>query len=213
MCTRRMPFGKATLRAVRVTSWISSATSPAAGWRVSHPTCRHRNRASVGTSRAGGPSRRSSATRPAQDAKTVRMADRISAAAGLIKSVVTLFLGAFRITRTTFGLAPLLQSEVNPIDYLPDGPDTPYIRIPHCQLCLALPLDMMWLHIAPVLPPFPPLERSRTPLRCWMGRGSRPCAVPSEPEARRSLQICSETYIGIIAHTTCYWLAADLASA
>ena len=85
--------------------------SPAARWRVSHSTCRHRNRASAGTSRAGGCSRRSSATRPAQDARTVRTADRISAAAGFMESVVTLFVGTLRITRTTLGLAPLVQSE------------------------------------------------------------------------------------------------------
>jgi hypothetical protein len=99
------------LRAVRVRSRISSAISPAAGCRVSHSTCRHRNRASAGRSRAGGPSRRSSATRPAQDARTVRMAARVSAATGFIEWLVALFVGTFRITCTTFGLAPLLQSE------------------------------------------------------------------------------------------------------
>src|SRR5687767_4359374 len=99
------------LRATRVRSWISSAMSPAAGWWVSHSACRHRNRASAGRSRAGGSNRRSFATSPAHEARTVRMADRISAAAGFIELLVALLLGTFRIARTTLGLAPTLQSE------------------------------------------------------------------------------------------------------
>lgn len=84
---------------------------PGGGMAVSHSICRHRNRASAGTPRVGGSSRRASATRPAQDAKTLRMAARISAVAGFIESVEALLLGSFRITRTTFGLALVLQSE------------------------------------------------------------------------------------------------------
>jgi hypothetical protein len=111
MTIRRTLSGYAMLRADRLRPRTSSTMSPAAGWRVSHSTCRYRNRVSAGTSRAGGVSRRSPVTRPAQDARVVRMADRISAAAGLMASVVALFRWILRIVRTTSAPATLLQSE------------------------------------------------------------------------------------------------------